>query len=198
MSDDFIPNLKTPTKIVPANGIVEVDAIADFVVNLSSGTTADSLKITLQGGGESRFDAYDKYKLPTNQTVSKFTLRNTTGSDISVVLGLGQGDISVSNSVSVSGSVATAEYQPTACVSSQTALNNGSATLIAAASTTNREIELSNNVANGVVMYYGASNVDATHGTELGIGAVLTWRKKAALYVFVTGAGKVANVNTYT
>ncbi len=75
-------------------------------------------------------------------------------------------------------------------------LNNGAATLIAAASGTRRQIHISNLLANGGTIRVGDSSVGAARGVEVGIGSTYIIETSADVYAYVGSNGKSIGVAT--
>jgi hypothetical protein len=75
------------------------------------------------------------------------------------------------------------------------ALNNGAATLLAAANPDRKEIMLQADPANTVTVRIGGATVAAARGFQLPAGAALSLETSAAVYAFAPAAGqKIAPV----
>ncbi len=76
------------------------------------------------------------------------------------------------------------------------ALANGVATLLIAASTSRRQVHISNLVANGVPIRVGDASVGAARGAEVGIGSTYIIDTSDDVYAFVGSAGKSVGIST--
>lgn len=83
---------------------------------------------------------------------------------------------------------------PSSFTPSRIALNNGSATLISAASATKRRVKIQADKANTVNMQLGDSAASATSYGELAAGDSDEWETSAAIYAFVAAAAQNVRV----
>jgi hypothetical protein len=132
-----------------------------------------------------------------HRILDRVTLINTGGAAITVRVALALGQVS-DDRLNVSGTITTITNSPaTLTTLADVALNNASATLILAASSTTREVIISNPIANGVDLRVGDSAVTATRGAILAAGQTIALTTAAAVYVFANAASKTLAV-TYT
>ncbi len=117
-------------------------------------------------------------------------LYNAGGSPLTVTVGMAIGKVS-DNRLTVTGTLATLEVKAATLDSlADVAMNNGSATLLAAADSTRRELIVTNLLANAVSGRVGDSGVGAANGVELQAGDSITLTTTAAVYGFVGSASK--------
>ncbi len=183
------PSFSTNPYAVPANGTAYFSASGSFLVNLSTAMAAGSLKINVGQGSESRFDAGDTLVMPTGATFDSFTLRNTTGADIIVTVGVAQGEIRIAGQVNIVGTVAVtgavnANVGATLTSTADVAIAATTTTQVKAANTSRKEIVISNLIANNTVIRVGESSAGAARGVEVGIGGSLVLSNTAAVYVY--------------
>ena len=183
------PSLVTKPFLVPAGGTVQINRVGTLVFCLTSTGTAGDLKLRFGNGGTNRFDAGDKFRFKEEDTFDFFWLDNGSGSDITVTVVLGDGDVSISNAVSVTGTVATQEVKGGTITNfSDVTLNNGSVTLIVAANSSRREVVFKNlDTTNS--FRTGSNASAAASGGELDPKQWITLTTKGAIYGYASVAG---------
>ena len=149
--------------------------------------TTAPVKISVPNGGTSgMFDAGEGYE--ELQPFTELYLENTNAFPVTVEIVVGAGKAVADrlagevSAVVVSGSIL-AEVP-------DVALNNGAATLLAAANPDRKEIMLQADPANTVTVRIGGATVAAARGFQLPAGAALSLETSAAVYAFAPAAGQ--------
>lgn len=125
------PNFATKPFLVPAGAETPVNAVGAMLFNIASD---DNLFLRIgEDGNKVRFNEGDKYQMPDGQQFERFYLINETGADVIVTVGMGTGNITVANQVSIAGTVKTDDDATQAALATlETAVETMSADLQAA------------------------------------------------------------------
>ncbi len=164
---------------VAAGGILEVNAVGDFV-RVQSSTGA--LVIELDSGDVVPITVGQKLRLP--ERFDRLIIRNTGASSVTAELLIGFGDF---DDRQVTGSVQVAPSGSLAAVA-DVSLAAGSATLILAADSNRDEAVISNPASNSQTMRIGGASAGASAGIPLPPGATLILSTTAAIYGYNPGA----------
>lgn len=179
------PKFSTPNIVVPANGTRLVNAVGNFLENMTQTTALGSLTITIDGGNACRFEAGDTYILPGTDTFSQFLLTNTTGAPITVQVGIALGEIKSASAVIVDGTVATTLSSGTTLVDTpDVAVAAGTAVKVATGTGTDKTKIISNLLANDTVVRVGTSAAGAARGAEIPIGTSANIDTTADVWVY--------------
>jgi hypothetical protein len=185
----------TPSLVIPANGVLPLPFSGTFLVNLSSTMAAGTLKITIDGGQESRFDAYDAFEALQGTQFSNLVIRNTTGASITFTLGVANGKISTANATTIVGNVSVALIKGTTIQDTpDVTLTNGAETLLLAAFATRRSATIVSDPANTVNIRIGKTGtVGAARGPLLAPGQTFQLQDgeyTGAIYGYAAAAGQ--------
>jgi hypothetical protein len=177
------PNLQTQTKIVPAGAQIPVDVTGSFVMSVES---SGNLSIIIGTGRKSRFHEGDKYRLPEGFQFTQCFLVNDTGSSITAVIGVGDGDMETSGAVTISGSVVI-DTGDTRAHGNDTV--GTSAVELMAANSARRSWFVYNN--GSVPIYVGSSSgVTTANGTPVPVGGGLGGDDAAAVFAISGSASQ--------
>lgn len=175
MSEVFTDNV-----VIPANGEIERNYFASYIVNLQSDGDLD---ISFDDKTPAFFAQGIGYPVDFN----KVRIINRTGADITAKLNIGSSRTD-DNRLSLSGAfqIATPANLETKIDDSIAA---GATELVAAANASRNEILITNLSSNSAPVRVGDSNTGANRGVEVGVGQTITLNTSAAVYVHNTHTG---------
>lgn len=180
------PALKTITFIVPGNDELQIGLPGTFIMNIDS--TAN-LSVSINDGDKIRFNEGDKYRMSEEESFSGFTLYNDTGSAVTVVVGLGRGDIETSGSVTISGTVTTDSALMTLDSKADVEITATTTVQVIAANSSRKKVRITNPISNTAEFRIGDSGAGASNGDILPPGG--TWEETtgSAVYAYNPEAG---------
>ena len=170
------PNYVTREYVIPANGTVEGYREASFMTCLEA-TAAFSLKID----NAAKFDFEAGLGIVFDGTFTRYELINETGTDITVKLAIGRGNVRDARLV-ISGTLSTQSTVPDTLTTGAavSALNAATTSVIAA--NTSRVEALVVNAGAATIYIGGNAAAAAAEGLPLAAGQSLTLNTTAAIY----------------
>jgi len=178
-------NLTTPNVVIKAGGELVFNATGVFITLLNSTGVNGDLKAKLGNSSRwSRFNQYDKLVMPSNDEFKLFTIKNTSGADITAEIGLGNGDMQVAGAVTVANVIDTSKPSIFKTLAKVTIVNGGGTIKIMNSDTTTREVIIQNNDSAGNGVWLGDGLVSAVNGkgTFIASGATVILTTTANIY----------------
>lgn len=187
-------SLNTKNVTIPANGSLDVSMSGSVIKCLTSTGAAGAIVISMDGGSDSLFDVLCRYRFG-DKNFSGFSLRNTTGADVTLKIYVGDGDLDTGGDVTISGTVQTKGLQPdgTGTIADVT-LGTGAVTAILPALAGRVEAVVVSDPTNVANIRMGdQANVGASRGALVQPGQPYTHKGEGALYGYTaTAAQKVS------
>ena len=186
--------LRSKNYVIKANGSITIDGQGTLVMLRTTTGNAGDLLISFGNSADNTFDAGDKYQMPAGFKFDSFTVTNSSGADITAKIAVGEGNVTMSNAVSITNTVTTSEKPANGSGAiADVTLTNGVATLILPLDLTRTSAVIVNDPANAKYFRVGPATVDGTHGAKVQVGQPYTHNSTAALYGFADVAGLVVS-----
>jgi len=179
------PAMRLYEYALAANGQVWLDIDGDYLACLDA---TGAFQMRLDGNPFTDFSAGLKVKASPGTKFTQVQLKDTSGGANVISFIVGYGDFEDAR-LTLTGAVSLAN-SANLVTAADVALGAAVATVIAAASTTRREILIHNNT--GAAIRVGDANVAAARGVQIAAGAVLTLATGAAVYGYSVAGGNVS------
>lgn len=179
----------TPTFVVRNGDSVPIAAVGKMLFCIES----DGNLFARMGdnGNTVRFNEGDKYAMaPDDEPFTVFYLINNSGADVTVTVGIGDGDIQVANSVNIVNDVTiipkasgTLDSKP------DVSIDAASTELVIAANASRRKVRIGNLITNTATFRIGDIGAGAANGDELPPGSSWEEDTTAAVYAYNPSGG---------